>query len=137
MPGSELFAVTRVVMFGLTGLACLIYAGLALATGNPVPMPAWIPGGLGALSALILWITGSAIGDTASAQAMDEGYDADVTRAQQIGFWVAILLYPIFSVFLMMGFVDWPVAFAAMGTLTGATFLLLFVLFDLRGRLSP
>ena len=52
-----------------------------------------------------------------------------------MAYWVALLLYPIFGLLLSFGWVAPGVAFAAMGTLTGAAFLLLFVWFDLRGRL--
>lgn len=134
MFSAETFSNTRLVMFGLTGLACLTYAISAMILSDPRPFAWWIPGGLGVMSGVVLWITGTLVGDENCDRAMDEGYDADSGRAQQIAFWVAIALYPLFSVLMIVDLVTLPVAFAAMGTLTGATFLLLFVWFDLRGR---
>ncbi|WP_224826719.1 hypothetical protein [Cognatishimia sp. MH4019] len=135
MLSAETFSNTRIIMFGLTGLACLLYAIMALLTGNPEPFSAWIPGGLGVMSGVVLWATGAAVGDANTERAMDESYYADSGRAQQIAFWVAIFMYPAFSVPLSLDLIELPVVFASMGTLTGATFLLLFVWFDLRGRM--
>ena len=135
MLSAETFSNTRIFMFAMTGLACLIYAIMALMTGNPEPFSGWIPGGLGIMSGVVLWATGAVAGDANTERAMDEGYYADSARAQQIAFWVAIFMYPAFSVPLALDLIDLAVVFPAMGTLTGATFLLLFVWFDLRGRM--
>ena len=87
------------------------------------------------MSGVVLWATGAVAGDANTERAMDESYYADCARAQQIAFWVAIFMYPAFSVPLALDLIDLAVVFPAMGTLTGATFLLLFVWFDLRGRM--
>ena len=44
------------------------------------------------------------------------------------------MLYPIFGILMAMGAVALPTAFAAMGTLTGAAYLLLFTYYDAMGR---
>jgi hypothetical protein len=44
------------------------------------------------------------------------------------------MLYPIFGVLMAMGAVALPTAFAAMGTLMGAAYLLLFTYYDAKGH---
>ncbi len=123
----------RQIMLGLTGLACLGYAIAALVTGRPDPVAFWVPGAFGILAALVItgsfFLAGRAQGQVAS----DELYHAENARAQRIAYWVALGLYPLFGVLLAAGLVTFPVAFAAMGTLTGAAYLLLFVLLNARG----
>lgn len=135
MLSSEKLSDIRVAVLGLTGLICLVYACLALFFGDPDPMPFWIPGLAGLASAAIITIAARAAGRKNTRRAVDEGYFADSHMAQRMAYWVALLLYPIFGLLLSFGWVAPGVAFAAMGTLTGAAFLLLFVWFDLRGRL--
>ena len=125
---------TRSLGMGAAGLLCLGYAIAALATGRPDPVPFWLPGVLGGLAWLAVSLVAARASAAARAAAFDEGYRHDDTRAQQLGFWVAIWLYPLFGVLLYVDAVTWPVAFAAMGTLTAATYLLGVVWFDSRGR---
>lgn len=126
------FETLRRLALGAAGLTCLIYAGSVLATGRPDPMPFWIPGAVGGL-ALIAITFGLRI-NARNKTAMDEGYRSDWGRAQRHGYWIALWLYPLFGVALARGAIDYPAAFAAMGTLTGAAVLILFVIYDLRGR---
>lgn len=65
--------------------------------------------------------------------AWDEGYAADARRAASIAFWFSVLLYPAFGLMLALDVIVWNLAFAAMGTLIGAFYLLLLAAFDLRG----
>lgn len=125
----------RVVLFGLTGLVCLMYAVMALLTGRPDPISPWIPAAIGIGSALIIFLALLTAAPRDVGVARDEGFSVDVRRAQGIGYWVALSLYPVFGFYLANGGVRYEVAFAAMGTLTGAAFLLPFVWFDLKGRL--
>ena len=50
----------------------------------------------------------------------------DKRRAEAHAFWIALMMYPIFGILMTTGAVALPTAFAAMGTLTGAAYLLLF-----------
>lgn len=134
MLSSDTLANVRVAVLGLTGCVCALYAVLALATGNARPFSPWIPGLFGLVSALVIFAAAYAAGNRNAEMAMDEGYFADSHKAQRYGYWIAVFLYPAFAVPLSMDVISWNVGFAAMGTLTGAAFLLLFVLFDLRGR---
>lgn len=131
---SENLSNIRALVLGATGLICLAYAVLALLWGRPDPFSSWIPGLAGFMSAAIISIAALTAGRKNTERAADEGYRADNHRAQRISYWIALLLYPVFALFLANGLIDWSVAFAAMGTLTGAAFLLLFVFFDMRGR---
>ena len=131
---SEKLSLIRTGMFAVTGLVCAAYAGMAILGNTPNPFGPWIPGVLGFGTGVMILLATLAAGRKATAQAMDEGYRADSQRAQQVGYWVALWMYPVFAVFLWQELLDWPTAFAAMGTLTGAAYLLPAVWFELRGR---
>lgn len=124
----------RVIVFGLTGLVCLLYALLAVLNGRPDPFSPWIPGIFGVVSALVVMVATYSAGPRNAAMAGDEGFSHDFQRAQGVGYWTALMLYPVFGYLLSQGMVSFAVAFAAMGTLTAAAFLLPFVWFDLKGR---
>ena len=134
MFNSENISNIRMIVFGVTGVLCLAYAILALIIQDPAPFPFWIPGASGVMAALVLWGTSFAAGEKYAGMAWDESYAVDARRAASIAFWIGILLHPMFGVLLALGLVDWPVAFAVMGTLTPAAYLLLLVSFDRQGR---
>ena len=123
----------RQIALGATGVACLSYAVLALALGRPDPMPGWIPGAFGILAGVIITATHLLAGKRAARAANDELQRAENRRALAISYWVALALYPLFGLLLALGYLTYPTAFAAMGTLTGAAYLLLTTAFDLRG----
>lgn len=123
----------RRLFLGAAGAVCLCYAVLALLWGQPDPFGAWVPGAAGALAAVGLTAAGLAAGRARAEEAFDEGYDADNGHAYACAFWTVVAMYPIFGVLLHMELVTFPVAFAAMGTLTGAAYLLFNVVFDIRG----
>lgn len=125
---------TRSLAMGLAGLICAVYGLMVLLQGRPDPMPGWIPGVAGIAAALAIFVTASSSAKGVLQATFDEGYQADAVLAQRIGFWVAIWLYPVFAMPLYLGWISWPSAFAAMGTLTAATYLLGTVILDLRGR---
>ncbi len=129
------FSLLRLIMLGATGLVCLAYAILAFTMGRPDPMNPYIPGIMGGLAFLALTVGGIAAGPQNAGAANDEGYRNDNKRAAAFGYWVAIWLYPIFAVLMINGYVQSGVAFATMGTLTAAAFLLRFVQLDVQGRL--
>lgn len=134
MLDSEIISRIRMLVFGITGALCLLYAVMSFVTGHPEPFPFWIPGVSGMIAFLVLWGTSFAAGTKHADMAWDEGYAADARRAAGLAFWVGIFLYPLFGLLLSQGVVDWPVAFAVMGTLTPAAYLLLLVSFDRQGR---
>ncbi len=134
MFSEDAFSMIRACMLGFAGLLCLTYATLALLLGRPDPMPWWIPGAAGLASAVIVWGAAIVAGHRVAARASDERFRADNGRAMQLAYWVALLLYPVFAVPLHERWLGWPTAFAAMGTLSGAAYLLLFAWFGLRLR---
>ena len=123
----------RRIMFAITGLTCLAYAALALLQVRPDPFPFWIPGILGIISAALIFAL-AAVGRKNAKQAFVEGYIMDKRRAQAHAFWIAMIFLPIFGIFMATGTVALPTAFAAMGTLAGAAYLLLFTYYDAMGR---
>ena len=133
MISTDTLSTFRRIMFANTGLTCLAYAGLALVQMRPDPFPLWIPGILGLISAALIFALAAAAGRNTAQQAFDEGYIMDKRRAEAQAFWVALMLYPIFGLFMATGAVALPTAFAAMGTLTGAAYLLLFTYHDALG----
>lgn len=131
---SETLSTFRRIMFAITGLTCLAYAGLAIAQMRPGPFPFWIPGIFGLISAALIFALSRAAGRTSAEQAFDESYVMDKRRAEAHAFWIALMLYPIFGIFMATGAVALPTAFAAIGTLTGPAYLLLFTYYDAMGR---
>ena len=123
----------RRITFAIAGLTCLAYAVLALLQVRPDPFPFWIPGILGIISAALIFAL-AAVGRKNAKQAFVEGYIMDKRRAQAHAFWIAMIFLPIFGIFMATGTVALPTAFAAMGTLAGAAYLLLFTYYDAMGR---
>jgi len=121
------------ITFAIAGLTCLAYAALALLQVRPDPFPFWIPGILGIISAALIFAL-AAVGRKNAKQAFVEGYIMDKRRAQAHAFWIAMIFLPIFGIFMATGTVALPTAFAAMGTLAGAAYLLLFTYYDAMGR---
>ena len=121
------------IMFAIMGLTCLACAVLALLQVRPDPFPFWIPGILGIISAALIFAL-AAVGRKNAKHAFDEGYIMDKRRAEAHAFWIALIFHPIFGIFMATGTVALPTAFAAMGTLAGAAYLLLFTYYDAMGR---
>ena len=124
----------RRIKFAITGLTCLAYAVLALLQVRPDPFPFWIPGILGIISAALIFALAAAAGHKNAHRAFDEGYIMDKRRTEAHAFWIALMLHPIFRILMATGTVAPPTAFAAMGTLAGAAYLLLFSYYDAIGR---
>ena len=131
---SSTLANIRVTVFAMAGLVTAAYAIGVLISGRPDPMLFWIPGVAGICAAIAIFMSAGAAGQSTRDQAFDEGYLADTHKAQRYGFWIALFLYPAFGLLMFLEVVNHEISFAAMGTLTGASFLFLFVWFDLRGR---
>jgi hypothetical protein len=131
---SDTLANIRVAVFGLTGAVCLLYAVMALAQGRPDPMPFWIPSAFGLAAAVVLTLTSMLAGDKQADMAWDEGYANDARVAASAAFWVNMAMNPLFGLLLAWDVMEYPTTFAIMGLVTAATFLLLIVWFELRGR---
>lgn len=109
---------------GLTGLVCLLYAVLALATGRPDPIPFWIPAAFGAASGVLITSGFILARPESVAAADDELYRALNARALTFGYVVALASQVAASVLAGMDLLEWPTAVAASSTLTGAGYLL-------------
>lgn len=126
---------SRIRLVGLTatGLVCLAFGLSAMILGRPDPFAPWIPVLVGGGAALTIAISALAAGDRNAEIATDELYFSESRRAQILGFWVAVLMYPVFGVAIDNGWITYPVAFSAMGTFTAAAFPLSFSIFNIRG----
>ena len=131
---SDSLSTFRRIMFAITGFTCLAFAVLALLHMHPDPFPFWIPGILELISAALIFAPAAAAGRKNAQQAVDESYIMDKRRAEAHAFWVALMLYQIFGILMAKGTVALPTAFAAMGSLTGAAYLLLITYYDAMGR---
>ena len=129
---SETISRLRAVLLGLTGLGCLAYAVAALVAGRPDPVAWYWPSVLGALSGLAIGAVSVRAGRAASRAAADELFRLVWARAQGQAYWVSLAIFAVLGFVAAAGLIGWATAYAAMGCLMGAAFLLLFVWHDLR-----
>ena len=115
--------------YAITGLFCLIYATLALWHNTPNPMPFWIPFLLGISTFIVISIFRSNT-TVNSTEKYKKYFTIPNMNAQSYSYWLCLLLYPFFGMLIFFGFVSYPVAFAAMGTLTGSIYLISCILFQ-------
>ena len=120
-------------LMGFAGVVCLAYGVLAILTGRPDPMPQFIPGAAGVAAAVAIYLAFWQAGAASRKAASDEMFTQEMNGAIKVGFWVGIFLYPAFAPFLIAGMTTFEVAFAAMGTLMAAAYLLTFAVSTLRG----
>jgi len=130
---ADMLARIRIVVFALAGLICATYSILALATDTPNPISPWLPVASGMAAGLAMWISAMAAGQRNAGIAHDELYNLEWGRAIKFSYWFAIALYPLFGIFMALGWVSSTTAFAAMGTASGAAPLLTFCIINLRG----
>ena len=123
----------RLVGLAATGLVCLAFGLFAMILDRPDPFSPWIPVLVGGAAALTIAFSAFAAGDRNAEIATDELYFSESRRAQILGFWVAVLMYPVFGLAIGNGWITYPVAFSAMGTFTAAAFLLSFSILNIRG----
>ncbi|MEE9314221.1 MAG: hypothetical protein V3V02_06205 [Rhizobiaceae bacterium] len=116
----------RTATMGFTGIICLAYASLVVITGQPQPMSPWIPGVAGVLTSIVIFGSFMAAGSKNAVMATDELYASQQSKAAQIGYWVALAMYPIFGLLIMQDLLSLSLAFPIMATLTGAAYLLPF-----------
>ena len=124
----------RVTMLGLTGLLCLVYAALALWTGQPDPMAWYWPTAMGLASGVVITVSAVAAGRRRARAATDELYHLTNQRALAQAYWLSLGLFAVLALASSRGLVDWRTGFAVLGCLMGAAYLLLFVWHDLRAR---
>jgi hypothetical protein len=131
---AERLAFLRVLLLGLTGLCCVGYAALALAQGRPDPVGWYIPGAVGAASAVLIALAALLAGRKQAGMASDDLYRHIRARAERQAYWVSMGLFGVAAVSCANGLIAWNTGFAAYGCLMGGAFLLLFVWHDLRMR---
>ena len=103
MLSAEKIARVRNFSFGATGLIGLLYAVLVVFTKRPDPMPWWLPGTVGLLSAALIFSTFRRAGPVPVQQATDELFKRCGDKAHRFGFWSALLLYPFFGFLIATG----------------------------------
>jgi len=124
----------RNACFSLLGLVLFSYSISVLVMGNPAPVSPLIPALSGVVTAIIVGLAALVAGRHSSAIAWDEMARYEWHKCLRFGYWVAVWSYPIFAVLLVNNVVDFPSAFAAMGTLAGASPFLMFLWKWTRGR---
>jgi uncharacterized membrane protein YhaH (DUF805 family) len=123
-------AKVRTVLLCLAGLSCLLYAVLAIAQNVPQPIWWFVPMAMGALAGVGIFVAFAMATPAARRMAKDEMYVETAHRAQRHAYWVLFGLYPIFAIAIFVFGLEWNTAFAAMGTLTGAAYLLLLMYYE-------
>ena len=128
MLSAEKIARVRNFSFGATGLIGLLYALLVVFTKRPDPMPWWLPGTVGLLSAALIFSTFRRAGPVLVQQATDQLFKRCSDKAHRFGFWSALLLYPFFGFLVATGALSLTLAFPIISTLTAAAYLLSLVI---------
>ena len=124
MLSSEKIARLQSFLFGATGLICMLYALLVVFTGQPDPMPLWLLGSVGLLSAVLIFSKFHHADTVSVQQSTDELFKHNAAIAHRFGFWGALLLYPFFGFLIATDVISLTLAFPIMGTLTAAAYLL-------------
>lgn len=123
----------RFALFLITGLVTASYGVLALLWNTPQPFWMWLPAICGIAAWAMIWIYAIRAGKKIQHATFDELFLLEWSQAVRFAYWFAIALYPVFGLFLVFGNLADGVAFASMGTLTGAAPLLAFCVISLRG----
>lgn len=125
---------SRNLALGATGITCVGFAGLVIANGASLPDLRWLPVIVGLAAAVFIYLTALAGGAKIADIVWDEGSRQDWARALMAGYWLALLLYPLFGILLWQRAVTYEQALPAMATLTGGLPLLYFCYLDWQGR---
>ncbi len=125
----------RNTFFSALGVILASYGVMVLASGRPDPFWPLAPALAGVITALVVSLGVWLAGRKTAAVAFDEYSRHEWHSSLRLGFWVAIWLYPLFAVLLVNNIVDYPQAFAAMGTLAAATPFLSFFAKWVGGRI--
>jgi hypothetical protein len=130
MLSTDTLGLIRTVAFGVSGLACTVYAIATLWAPQADRLPDWLP--IAASIALAVTIFSALFvgGRHNAAAAMDEAYRADNTTAAALGFWGALVI----GLGLWLTGAGGEMQLAI--TLTGASaiYMLAHVVFEVRGR---
>lgn len=124
MTSDTLVSKTRSLTLAATGLASLVCAIGLLVTGAGDSALSWLPGVIGAGAAVTIFVVALLAGPKAAVAASDELYQAQNARALRIGYWTALLMYPVFGVAIAKDWTTFGAAFPAMALLTAAAYLL-------------
>ena len=122
----------RTILLELTGLSCLLYAILAVTQNTPQPIWWFVPTAMGVIAGVGTFVAFAMADPASRCMATDEMYTLITHRAQRHAYWLFLGLYPAFAVIIMTTGLEWNTAFAAMGTLTGAAYLLLLTFYEWR-----
>jgi hypothetical protein len=130
MAKPETLASVRRVMLFIAGMSCAIYALSAFWIGRPDPFAWWVPTAFGlaaggVITAAFLWA-----GPKAAREATDELHKQVNHKAQRHAYIITLGLFAGAALLVNLGVVDLPTATAVFGTLMGASYLLLFALYD-------
>ncbi len=134
MLSERMVTLSRNLALGVTGVTCVGFAGLVVANAVPWPGLHWLPAAVGLGAAVFICLAALAGGERVVDVVWDEGSRQDWARALTAGYWLAILLYPLFALLLWQRAVTYEQALPAMGTLTGGLPLLYFCYLDWQGR---
>ena len=115
----------RTVLLGLVGLCCLVYALLSLAQTKPDPVLWYLPWGAGLIATILIFAVFLRADKATRKAASDELYKATMRKAASYAYWVAVGMYPLFFLCVKAFGLNWDTVFAVMGTLTGASYLLI------------
>jgi hypothetical protein len=130
----ENIATVRTCLLTLTGLSCLLYAIMALISNRPDPFWWFIPGALGVFAGLGTTLVFMLATPKVRRMASDEMYIQITHRAQRNAYWMTLAMFPIFAIGVFIFGLEWNTVFAAMGTLTGAVYLLRLTHLEWRAR---
>ena len=122
----------RSILLGAVGLCCLGYAVLALAQNRPDPWLWYIPLLAGLIAAALIFAVFLRAGNDARKAASDELYNSTARKAAGIAYWTTICLYPLVWLCVQLFELEWNTAFAALGSLTGASYLLVLIYLEWR-----
>lgn len=125
---------TRRLALGMTGLVCVGFALLVLSGAQEWRALAFVPGVVGVVAGLSLFVVAQIAGGRIARAVWDEMSRSEWSAAIRFGYWIALGMYPVFGFACWVGWVDFRQAFAAMGATTGGLPLLFYCWLDWRGR---
>jgi hypothetical protein len=129
---TETLSKIRIVVFGLAGLVCASYSVLALMGNTPRPFSPWLPGASGFAAGLVMWLSAISAGPRVAGMAHDELFWVEWGQAVKFSYWLSIALYPLFGIFMALGWIEPSTSIAAMGTAAGAAPMLAYCILNLR-----
>ncbi len=123
---------TRTFSLALVGIACTIFAVTVLINDPIWHTAKWVPMWTGIFAGAAIFVMSVAFPKSVVEAAWDELTSAKWNQALKLGYWIAVILYPVFGIFLGLNWVSFNQSFAAMGSLTGGLPLLYFCYLELK-----